>query len=86
MRHVLVFPPLLTAILALPVAAGAGLRDKFPGSAITLSRSAGPDGGAALTLRWKDIWKSGAGCERQVSDGRLSRDVMPDLLHPNQQG
>ncbi len=48
------------ALLGATVDADAGIRAKFTGSAITLSRSAGPSGGDALTLRWKDIWKSGA--------------------------
>lgn len=41
------------------VDAAPDLAKAFPGSAIVLSRSAGPDGATALTLRWKKIWKSG---------------------------
>lgn len=41
------------------VSAGAALAEKFPNSAITLSRAPKTGGGDGLTLRWNDIWKSG---------------------------
>lgn len=41
------------------VSAGAALAGKFPNSDISLSRAPKTGGGDALTLRWRDIWKSG---------------------------
>lgn len=41
------------------VSANAALAGKFPNSDISLSRAPKTGGGDALTLRWRDIWKSG---------------------------
>lgn len=75
------------ALLEATVDADAGIRTKFPDSAITLSRSVGPDGSDALTLRWKDIWKSGAllhgaGFDLRpfVAGGTLAFDLKVDEL------
>lgn len=69
------------------VDADAGIRDKFPGSAIELARSAGPDGSGALTLRWNKIWKSGvrfAGPSHDLrpylAAGTLAFDLKVDTL------
>lgn len=69
------------------VDADAGIRDKFPGSAIELARSAGPDGRGALTLRWNKIWKSGVRLAGPSFDlrpylaaGTLAFDLKVDAL------
>ena len=69
------------------VDADAGLRAKFPGSAIELARSEGPDGGGALTLRWNKIWKSGLRLSGPSFDlrpylagGTLAFDLRVDAL------
>ncbi|MDT1883896.1 1,4-beta-D-glucan glucohydrolase, partial [Acinetobacter baumannii] len=41
------------------VDANAAIAARSPGSEIALTRSEGPAGAGALTLRWKNIWKSG---------------------------
>lgn len=69
------------------VSAEAGLREKFPNSAITLARAPKPGGGDALTLRWNDIWKSGVRLQGApldltpyVAQGTLSFDLKVDQL------
>ena len=48
------------------VNADAALRTTFPDSAIELARSKRPDGGAALTLQWRQIWKSGVALQTAI--------------------
>lgn len=69
------------------VSADAALRTTFPGSAIELARSKRPDNGAALTLRWQQIWKSGIGLQIAPQDlrpylarGTLAFDLKVDAL------
>ncbi|TXG00162.1 GDSL-type esterase/lipase family protein [Massilia arenae] len=69
------------------VDADAGIRAKFPGSAIELARSAGQDGREALTLRWDRIWKSGVRLSGPSFDlrpylaaGTLAFDLKVDAL------
>ena len=67
--------------------AAAGLGDKFPGSEIELTRSAGPGSAQALSLRWKNIWKSGVRMAGPAYDlrpylerGTLAFDLKVDSL------
>ncbi len=69
------------------VDADIGLRARLSGSAIRLARSAGPGGSGALTLRWKDIWKSGVRLAGPSFDlrpylavGTLAFDLKVDAL------
>ncbi|WP_306393475.1 GDSL-type esterase/lipase family protein [Telluria beijingensis] len=69
------------------VDADAGIRAKFPNGAIALARSDGPGGAPALTLRWKDIWKSGILLQGAPQDlrpylarGTLAFDLKVDAL------
>ncbi|MEM8514221.1 lysophospholipase L1-like esterase [Massilia sp. MP_M2] len=67
--------------------AHAALRATFPGSAIELARSKRADGGAALTLQWRQIWKSGVALQSAPQDlrpflaqGTLAFDLKVDTL------
>lgn len=69
------------------VDANAAIAARFPGSEIALARSAGPAGAQALTLRWKNIWKSGvrfAGpsfdLRPYLARGTLAFDLKVDTL------
>jgi lysophospholipase L1-like esterase len=69
------------------VSADAALRPAFPDSAIELARSKRADNGAALTLRWEQIWKSGIGMQMAPQDlrpylarGTLAFDLKVDAL------
>ena len=69
------------------VSADAALGNKFPGSAIELTRSQGADQRAALMLRWQQIWKSGIGLQMAPQDlrpylarGTLAFDLKVDAL------
>jgi len=52
------------------VDAAAALAQKFPNSAINLSRAPKTGGGDALTLRWHEIWKSGVRLQGAALDLR----------------
>ena len=63
------------------------IAQKFPGSEIALTRSGGPAGGQALTLRWKNIGKSGVRLSGPTFDlrpylesGTLAFDLKVDTL------
>lgn len=69
------------------VDAGAAIGDKFPGSQIEVTRIDGPDGAAALGLRWNGIWKSGVRLAGPAFDlrpylarGTLAFDLKVDAL------
>lgn len=69
------------------VTADAALRTTFPDSAIELARSKRTDGGAALTLQWRKIWKSGVALQTAPQDlrpfiarGTLAFDLKVDAL------
>jgi len=69
------------------VTAAAALRTTFPESAIELTRSKRADGGAALTLQWRQIWKSGVALQTAPQDlrpllaqGTLGFDLKVDAL------
>ncbi|MEW7847100.1 GDSL-type esterase/lipase family protein [Massilia aurea] len=69
------------------VSADAALRPAFPGSAIELARSKRADGGAALALQWRKIWKSGVALQTTPQDlrpflahGTLAFDLKVDAL------
>jgi lysophospholipase L1-like esterase len=69
------------------VTADAALRTTFPNSAIELTRSKRADGGAALTLQWRQIWKSGVALQTAPQDlrpllaqGTLGFDLKVDAL------
>lgn len=75
------------ALVGREVGAGPALAARFPDSAITLARAPGPDGGAALVLRWRDIWKSGVRLQGVPLDlrpylarGTLAFDLKVDSL------
>lgn len=69
------------------VTADAVLRTTFPDSAIELARSKRADGGAALALQWRQIWKSGVALQTPPQDlrpflarGTLGFDLKVDAL------
>jgi len=69
------------------VTADAALRTTFPDSAIELARSKRADGGAALALQWRQIWKSGVALQTAPQDlrpflarGTLGFDLKVDAL------
>ena len=69
------------------VTAETALRTAFPGSAIELARTGRADDGAALTLRWQKIWKSGVALRTAPQDlrpfmarGILAFDLKVDAL------
>jgi len=87
-RVLAVAPDSEHALRSARVNASAALAAKFPGSAIDLAHSEEPGGRSALTLTWRDIWKSGvrlqgAGIDLRpyLKNGALAFDLKVDELN-----